>query len=105
MRRQHGVRQAEERARGAGLLGEDVHPGARQPAVAQGVGEGGLIDHLTTGGVDDDRVPAEQPNRLGIKHVGRLRVRRDVEGDDIGVAEQRVVIDRRRAKLGEAVGG
>ena len=71
VRRDHDVVELEQRRLGGGLVREHVERGARDPALAHRVGEGGLVDDAAAGGVDDPQ------RRLGVgEQLGRDQARR-----------------------------
>ena len=56
MRGQDRVRRVEQGRSGGRLVLEDVDPGAAQAALAEGLGNGGLVDHSAAGHVEEDRI-------------------------------------------------
>ena len=74
----------------------DVQPGRADPALAQGPGQGRFVDDSATGGVDECGRRLHQAQLALADQVARLRRRRDVERDDVALAEQ--VIERDPAR-------
>ena len=92
------VLEGEERRVGGRLVGEDVEPGAGDPALLERVVERVLVDDAAAGRVDDahgrldlERLLADQAD--GLRGLGQ------VDGDEVGLGEQLVEADQPDAEL------
>ncbi len=104
MRGDHDVRQPEQRAVGARLLGVDVDAGRADLARAQCVGQCGLLDQPAAGGVDDDHAALGHRQLLGRDHPQGLGGLGQVDGDEVGLAEQLLERDQPDTELRGAAG-
>ena len=94
---------AEERAGDGWFMREDVDAGAANPSLRQRLGQRFFVDDTAAGGIDDDCLRLELGNRLSIQQVKRLGILRNVERHHVGALQERLVVDRSRSQLGEAL--
>ena len=90
------IRQVKDRVgelgRGFGGFGiVDIEAGANPFRFERGA-QGGLVDDLAAGGIDEDGVGFHHRDAVGADELLRVGLERDVQGDDVGAAEQGVEI-------------
>ena len=98
------VLELEQRAVGARLGGEDVEPGAGDPAGLEGVVQRLLVDDATAGGVDQDEARLGAAQLVGPDQADRLGGLGEVDGHEVGLGEQGVEVDQPHAHLRGAAG-
>ena len=94
----------------SGAMGWESKTSSAAPAicpVAEGVDEGGLIDHVGVGAVDQERRGSHTCENLSIDHADGLRHCRDVDADEVrpgsgGVQVNHVDAGRRIGHVGVA---
>jgi len=93
----------------ANLLGltlpEDVGGSGRQNAPAERVGQGGLVDDPTPGGVDQASSGLQEGQPIGVDQVPGALDERNVDGDEVGAAEEVVESDQLDVELLSALLG
>src|SRR5690606_40325520 len=81
------------------LLGEHVEGSAGDDVLAQRARQGGLVDHLTAARVDQKGAGLHPAERALVDEVLRLRGEGTVEGDDVALPEQGLLVDEAHAWL------
>ena len=98
-------RQVEQRRLGGRLAGEHVERGAADAAVADGVGQGRLVDDAAARHVDDAHARLGLGEAVGVDQADRLGRLDDVEGDEVGGGGQLVEVDQLDVELAGPLGG
>ena len=99
------LRQLEERRAGGGLGGEHVDGGAADAALADGLGEGVLVDHAAARHVDDPQARLGEGEQLLADHAERLGGLHHVQGEEVGHPHELLEAEQLDVDLAGSLGG